>query len=52
MTDERDLPTIRQIIGKGDRLAGVPMEQDVAEEWFKMTCEDNRAERLRREERP
>jgi hypothetical protein len=47
MSGERDLPTIRQIIEKGDSLAGVPMEEDVAKEWFRRTVEDNCANRER-----
>ena len=40
-----DTPTIRQICQKADMLAGVPMNDDEAQEWFERTCEQNRIER-------
>jgi hypothetical protein len=42
-----DLPTIEQIIRKGDSLGNVPMDDAESQEWFERTCAKNRQARQR-----
>lgn len=45
MNDECDLPSIQQIIEKGDSLGGVPMSDEEAAYWFDETCASNRKQK-------
>lgn len=46
MRDESDLPTIRQILDKADRIGNRPMDESKSREWLLETVRQNRAKRL------
>jgi hypothetical protein len=48
MADDRYIPTIQQIIAKGDSIGTVPMSSDESRRWFVEVCRENR-ERLERD---
>jgi hypothetical protein len=45
MADERDLPTIKQIIEKADKLHGIPLNDEESKYWFEYTISENCAHR-------
>jgi len=43
--NERDLPTIKQILRQAEVIGDTPMDDEESREWFDRTCEENRRER-------
>jgi hypothetical protein len=49
--NEKDLPTLKQIMFAADGIGQVPMDEQESQEWFELTCKSNRErrEKLERE---
>ena len=48
MSDERDLPTIKQILEKADHIREEPLSDDESRAWFEWTVRENRERRERK----
>ena len=45
MSDERDLPTIKQILQKADSIGKIPLSDAESQWWFDRTVESNQGKR-------
>lgn len=47
MSDERDFPTLKQILRAAEGIGDTPMSEEESQEWFERTVAANRERRLR-----